>query len=118
MNTFPRSINTNSKLDHLISYLNEADNFKMRILFYSPWVKASKIKGYDVRVNLFEVPHAFHQIMEELNNKFREITNGLEPNNFNLNYSPTLVTVMRDGEILTVCVNDNPTAINYELTSV
>jgi hypothetical protein len=90
---------------------------RIRILFYSPWSKASKkVKRYDCRVNLFYLPDAYHNLVGRL---------GKENFNQSLNYVPTLVTIKsqksgdEDSEEnkLLIEVNDNPTAIQHELGS-
>ena len=106
----PRSVNTQQKLDYLISYIwdhiTNSDR-PLRIIFYSPWEKASKIKGYDIRVNLWEVPAAFSVLKSEF---------VLQDN---LSYNPTLLVVDRysDGKAK-FRINDNKAAINYELASI
>lgn len=115
MNQLPRSINTWDKLQYFIRCLHErAENeitTPVRVLFYSPWnVASKKVKGYDCRVNLFEVPEAFHVLMESF-----------DFDNVNINYVPTLATFYTvntpEGPAVAVKINDNPTAIHYELTS-
>ena len=115
MNQLPRSINNWDKLQYFIRCLHEraeAGQFPtVRVLFYSPWNAASKkVKGYDCRVNLFEVPEAFHVLMESFD--FDDVK---------LNYVPTIATFYSvetpEGQAIAVRINDNTTAIHHELAS-
>lgn len=114
MNYFPRSINTWDKLQYFIRCINErceaGEHFYLKVLFYNPWTDASKkIKNYDCRINLFEVPEAFHVLTKQLDF------------DMNINYVPTLLTLKSvetpEGFTVNAVMNDNPTAIHYELTS-
>jgi len=116
--SFPRSVKSYDKLKYLIECIERIESGdpsfpkSIRVLFYTPWDKAAKkIKGYDCRVNLFDVPEAFHAIVEWIGEgNFKQ----------NLNYVPTLVTFKYGGEAnspLQIEVNDNPSAIQYELGS-
>lgn len=116
--SFPRSVKSHDKLKYLMDCIARVESGDasmpkaLRVLFYNPWEKAAKkIKGYDCRVNLFDVPEAFHEIVDWVGKD-----NFKQPN---LNYVPTLVTFRNSGEgqPLQVEVNDNPTAIQYELGS-
>ena len=108
---FPRSVRTYDKLHYLLDCLDsmEAGDPGMpnafRVLFYTPWDKPSKkVKGYDCRVNLEDLPDAYHVMRETLDFAPR------------MNYSPTLVTFrFQRGQNLLVEVNDNLTAIHHEL---
>lgn len=113
MNYLPRNINSWDRLQNLIRYVNdraeEGSLSPVKVLFYSPWNPAStKIKGYDCKVNIFEVPEAFHVLMDSFS--FEDVK---------INYVPTLVTLYSiqtsEGPTVAVRVNDNPTAIHYEL---
>lgn len=106
----PRSINSRDKLQYLIRYLTETieskSNSCIKILFYTPWDKASKkIRGHDCRVNLFEVPDAFHIICEAF---------GLD---YKINYVPTMLNFYSSLSGHVVEMNDNTAAISYELAS-
>lgn len=115
MKQLPRTINNWSKLQYLISEVNEAldngENFCVSVAFYSPWDSPSKkVKDVDVRVNLFEVPEAYHIIQDSF-------PDAKMPT---LNYVPTLVTFRGglkgdEGYTFSISVNDNPTAIHREL---
>lgn len=114
MNQLPRSINTWDKLQYFIRCIDEAvvakEKFRVRVVFYSPWDKASKkVKGHDCRVNLFDVPEAYHILKDVYE---------LPP----LNYLPTMLTftskALADGTYeLVIQMNDNATAIQHELVS-
>lgn len=113
MKYLPRNINSWDKLQYLIRCVHERAESgalsPIKILFYSPWDTASnKIKGYDCKVNLFEVPEAFHVLMDSFSLDALKI-----------NYVPTLVTIYSldtpEGYAIAVKLNDNTTAIHYEL---
>jgi len=117
--SFPRSVKSHDKLKYLVECIERIERGdsslpkSLRVLFYTPWNKAAKkIKGYDCRVNLFDVPEAFHEIVDWVGKEnFKQS---------NINYVPTLVTFKYGGEDnapLQIEVNDNPTAIQYELGS-
>ena len=117
--SFPRSVKSHDKLKYLVECIERIEQGdptlpkSIRVLFYTPWNKAAKkIKGYDCRVNLFDVPEAFHEIVDWVGkDNFKQQ---------HLNYVPTLVTFRYGGEAnspLQIEVNDNPTAIQYELGS-
>ena len=111
MNYIPKNINSWDRLQQLIRVAEEriASNPKIRImvLVYSPWNEHStKFKGYDARVNLFEVP----EVMQVLNETYDQ--------DLKLNVVPTLITIQdigdgRHGMIIT----DNTSGIQHELTS-
>lgn len=111
----PRSINTWEKLQYFIRCIEEmvATNtpFNIPVVAYSPWDKASKkVKNYGARINLFEVPEAYHIIAEHFNVDAK------------LNYVPTLIRFTNEkvekGVLkFLVTVNDNATAIQHELAS-
>lgn len=119
---FPRSVNSWDKLQYLIRCIDamgedpELPN-QVNILFYTPWNPVSKkvtsrqVKGFSVRVNLFEVPEAFHVITE---------TYGRE--DLKLNHTPTLMKVSTAVQVgmgtqIELEVVDNVTGIYYELGS-
>jgi len=117
--SFPRSVKSHDKFKYLMDCIGRIENGDpvlpkfIRVLFYTPWDKAAKkIKGYDCRVNLFDVPEAFHEMVDWVGEgNFKQK---------HLNYVPTLVTFRYGGDEnspLQVEVNDNPSAIQYELGS-
>lgn len=106
----PRSINSWDKLQYLIRCLTDItaskSNSCVKVLFYSPWDKASKkVRGHDCRVNLFEVPNAFHIICEAFSLDYK------------INYVPTLLNFYSSPSGHVIEMLDNTAAINYELTS-
>jgi len=108
----PKNINTWDKLQTLLSFIH-TNGFTGNILFYTPWDNiSSSLKKCDFRVNLFDVPEAYHILNEDF------FDNTLPQ----LNYSPTLVEIWCDGDeaegwIYSARVVDNRTAVQYELTS-
>jgi hypothetical protein len=84
----------------------------VNILFYSPWNLASKkltsrqVKGFTVRVNMFEVPDAFHVLAKTFGRS-----------DLTLNYLPTLMTFSIQDDQLEIGMVDNVTGIYYELGS-
>lgn len=111
MNYIPKNINSWDRLQQLINVAEERiaanPRTKIKVLIYSPWNEHStKFKGYDARVNLFEVP----EVMQILNETYdQDIT---------LNMVPTLITIQeicegRNGIVAT----DNPAGIQHELAS-
>ena len=110
MNTIPRNINSWDKLQYLIRCLTETieskSNSCIKILFYTPWDKASKrLRGYDCKVNLFEVPDAFHIICKAFDLDYK------------INYVPTMLNFYSSPSGHAIEMIDNTAAINYELTS-
>lgn len=111
MNYIPKNINSWEKLIQLVNVADERISLnprtKIRVLIYSPWNESStKFRGYDARVNLFEVP----EVMQILNETYDQ--------NITLNLVPTLITIQeicegRHGMVLT----DNSAGIQHELTS-
>lgn len=115
MNYIPKNINSWERLQQFIRCLHEraeSNNFPtVKVLFYSPWnVASTKVRGYDSRVNLFEVPEAFHVLMQSFD--FDDVK---------LNYVPTIATFYLvetpEGQAIAVRINDNTTAIHHELAS-
>lgn len=111
MNYIPKNINSWEKLQQLIRVAEEriASNprTKIKVLVYSPWNEHStKFKGYDARVNLFEVP----EVMQILNETYDQ--------NITLNVVPTLITIQEIGDgHHGMVVTDNASGIQNELAS-
>ena len=111
MNYIPKNINSWEKLQQLIRVADERiganPRTKIRVLIYSPWNENStKFKGYDARVNLFEVP----EVMQILNETYDQ--------NITLNVVPTLITIQEVGEgHHGMVVTDNAAGIQHELAS-
>lgn len=110
MNYIPKNINSWERLQQLIRVADEriASNPKTRVkvLIYSPWNEHStKFKGYDTRVNLFEVP----EVMQILNETFDQ--------DLKLNTVPTLVTLQLVEDQIKMVAVDNAAAIQHELVS-
>lgn len=109
MKPIPRTINTWNKLQYLLTSINEAveagESFDIAVGFYTPWDKISKkLKNVTTRVNLFEVPEAYHII--------KDTFNGVPP----LNRVPTVVFFScKEPGTLEIRVTDNNTAIQNEL---
>jgi len=111
----PRSINTWDKLQYFMHCIDEmvATNvpFNIPVVIYSPWDKASKkVKNYGSRINLFEVPEAYHTIA-----RYYKLEKPI-------NYVPTLIRFINEkiekGIFkFSMIVNDNTTAIQHELAS-
>lgn len=106
---FPRSVKSFDKLQYMLECVRSMtpESKPFRVLLYTPWSKAAKkIKGYDCRINLFDLPEAFSILREEV-----------KLSSEHLNYVPTLLTFTVNTDGLLVQVNDNPSAIQYELGS-
>lgn len=111
MNYIPKNINSWEKLQQLIRVAEERissnPRTKIKVLIYSPWNEHStKFRGYDARVNLFEVPEVMQVLSETYD---QDIT---------LNVVPTLITIQeicegRHGMVVT----DNTAGIQHELAS-
>jgi hypothetical protein len=111
MNYIPKNINSWERLNQLINVAEERiaanPRTKIKVLVYSPWNENStKFKGYDARVNLFEVP----EVMQILNETYdQDVT---------LNTVPTLITIQEIGDGRHgMIVTDNASGIQHELTS-
>jgi hypothetical protein len=110
MNYIPKNINSWDRLQQLIRAADERVSHnpkaKVRVLIFSPWNESStKFKGYDARVNLFEVP----EVMQVLNETYEQ--------DLKLNVVPTLVNLQLVDDQVKMVVVDNAAAIQHELTS-
>ena len=111
MNYIPKNINSWERLQQLIRAVDEllpksGPKGRIRVLVYSPWNEHStKFKGYDARVNLFEVP----EVMQVLNETYEQ--------DLRLNTVPTLINFQMMDDQIKMVVVDNATAIQHELVS-
>ena len=111
MNYIPKNINSWERLQQLIRAVDELlpkanSKHKIRVLIYSPWNEHStKFKGYDARVNLFEVP----EVMQVLNENYEQ--------DLKLNTVPTLINFQMVDDQVKMVIVDNATAIQHELAS-
>lgn len=118
MSYIPKNINSWEKLQQLIRVAEDRilnnPRTKIKILIYSPWNESStKFKGYDAKINLFELPEAL------------SILNESYGYNYQTNAIPLLVTLKNNqpatsdslDNIVAMTITDNPTGIDYELTS-
>jgi len=111
MNYIPKNINSWERLQQLIRAVDEllpkgGPKNRIKVLIYSPWNEHStKFKGYDARVNLFEVP----EVMQVLNETYEQ--------DLKLNTIPTLINFQMMDDQIKMVVVDNATAIQHELVS-
>jgi hypothetical protein len=118
MNYIPKNINSWEKLQQLIRVADDRilsnPKTKIKILIYSPWNESStKFRGYDAKVNLFEVPEAL------------SILNEYYGYSYQTNSIPVLINLTGgDGSnsndadrFVVMTVTDNTAGIDYELTS-
>jgi len=111
MNYIPKNINSWEKLSQLVRAIDEllpkgGPKNRIKVLIYSPWNEHStKFRGYDARVNLFEVP----EVMQVLNESYDQ--------DLKLNTVPTLINFQIIDDQIKMVIVDNATAIQHELTS-